>query len=226
MKSAASSRNRHFSVSRKIQDNPIDGRTFLIVTEGKETEVNYFTALRKQLRLTSLHVEIVHPEGTDPMTLTQHAINMRDKQIARARKSNVVPYDEVWVLFDMEKPHDERRKQAQQAKALSKSKDISFGESDPCFEYWLLLHYQFTTASFEDCHTVTQRLKNHCPNYTKGGSLASAHLAQLAQAVRHAQQCRASYRQTGRGGHPFTDIDQLVRNLNNSVPSHRQIPLE
>ena len=44
-------------------------------------------------------VEVVHPAGTDPMTLVNTAIELMDTRRRQAKKEEeVVPYDEVWVL--------------------------------------------------------------------------------------------------------------------------------
>ena len=65
---------------RDPADNLPSGSSFLIVTEGSKTEPNYFKALRDRLRLVAADVDIEHPEGTDPIVLTQHAITRRDER--------------------------------------------------------------------------------------------------------------------------------------------------
>jgi hypothetical protein len=57
---------------------PSSGKSFLIVAEGEKTEPNYLKALRDRLQLNATEVEILHPEGTDPITLTQKAIELRE----------------------------------------------------------------------------------------------------------------------------------------------------
>ncbi|HCM26950.1 MAG: hypothetical protein A2Z99_04030 [Treponema sp. GWB1_62_6] len=104
--------------TRKMPKRPPSGKCILIVTEGKKTEPAYFRALRNLFRLTTVDVEIVHPEGTDPVTLTNCAIELKTKRIREARQGHTVPYDEIWVVFDLEKPHDIRRAQANAAMAL------------------------------------------------------------------------------------------------------------
>jgi hypothetical protein len=81
-------------------------KVFLIVTEGEKSEPNYFIALRNRLRLAAADVEIVHPEGTDPMTLTMRAIALREARTRQAKNGFAIDYDEVWVVFDLEKPND------------------------------------------------------------------------------------------------------------------------
>jgi RloB-like protein len=123
------------SLRRDPADNLPSGSSFLIVTEGSKTEPNYFKALRDRLRLVAADVDIEHPEGTDPIVLTQHAITRRDERRAQAARGAAVEYDEVWVVFDLEKTHDQRRRQAQQAVSLGEASGIRFARSDPSFEY-------------------------------------------------------------------------------------------
>ena len=54
------------------------GKVILIVTEGLKTEPNYLKAMRDRFRLAAADIEIVHPDGTDPVTLTKKAIELRD----------------------------------------------------------------------------------------------------------------------------------------------------
>jgi hypothetical protein len=192
------------------------GKTFLIVTEGKKTEPNYFEKLREHLRLTSL--KVVHPEGTDPVTLTKNAIALRDKQKQEAKKrDDIVPFDEVWVVFDLEKPHDQRRELAQKAIDFGKPKGIRFAKSDPCFEYWLLLHWRYTTAPFACCDDVIKSLKFHWADYDKGFIPDIDCIEKFPMAVKNAERCRKFHEDCGSAGNPSTSIDSLVRELNKAA---------
>ena len=65
---------------------PLSGKAFLIVTEGEKTELNYLKALRDRFQLNATEVEILHPEGTDPITLTKKAIELRETRRKSAKK--------------------------------------------------------------------------------------------------------------------------------------------
>lgn len=200
---------------------PSSGKAFLIVTEGEKTEPNYFKALRSRLQLNVAEVEIVHPGGTDPITLTRHAINMRDARRKASRKSSFyVPYDEVWVVFDLEKPHDQRRRLAQQAMAMPEAAGINFGISDPAFEYWLLLHFEYTTAPFSSCAAVLEYLKKHLPKYSKGGHIDSGVLSRIPEAIMHAERCARHHLDVGGDGNPSTNVADAVRQLNCATRRH------
>jgi len=172
---------------QRAQSRKASGDTFLIVTEGKKTEPNYFKALRERLSLKSAHIEILHPGATDPVKLTQEAIRLLKQKEAEAKGSSVaVPYDHVWVMFDLEKPSDPRRKQAVAARKLEGAEGIRFAESNPCFEFWLLLHGEPTTKSFVDCRSVIGQLKRHWANYAKDNGPSKEFLEKLPAAVKNA----------------------------------------
>ncbi len=198
------------------------GKTILIVTEGGKTEPNYFVELRNRFRLSATDIEVVHPDGTDPVTLTNKAIELREKRKNEAKSGILVEYDEVWVVFDLEKTHDIRREQAKRAKVLPGAKGVNFALSDPSFEYWLLLHCEYTTASFPDNDSVEQRLKNHWPDYTKGSRPSPDFLEKVPDAVKHALRCRKHHRDCDGDGNPSTQADRVVRSMNEATREHLQ----
>jgi hypothetical protein len=213
---------RRNAFSRFRSDFPSSGQSFLIVTEGLKTEPNYLELLRKRLHLAAADVEIVHPNGTDPVTLTKRAIELRDARKKQARRNLAIEYDEVWVVFDLEKPHDQRRQLAVQAQALKGVQGLKFAVSDPAFEYWLLLHEHYTTAPFSDCDALVRHLKEFWTDYDKSHSPSPEFLEKLPTAVMHAERCRKFHQQVGGVKNPSTDVDNLVRSLNLATRLHLQ----
>jgi hypothetical protein len=160
--------------------------------------------------------------GTDPLTLTERAIELRDLRRKQARRNLAIEYDEVWVVFDLEKPHDERRQLAVRAQTLKGVKGIKFATSDPAFEYWLLLHEHYTTAPFSDCDALISRLKQFWTDYDKGRSPSPEFLEKIPTAVMHAGRCRKFHQEIGGAKNPSTDVDHLVRSLNLATRPHLQ----
>lgn len=197
----------------------ISGDSFLIVTEGEKTELIYFQALRDRLKLSNVQVEIVHPPATDPLSLVQHAIEMEQERKRATRKGQGVPFDQIWVVFDLEKEHDERRKIAAKAQELAQGKRIYFAESLPCFEFWLLLHWKQSVKPYEDCKAVSVELISHCSDYTKGMQNASEFIILIETAVKNARDCRRHNEDCG-SENPSTDVDKLVTKLNENARPH------
>lgn len=215
------------SFKRERTRIPSSGKAFLIVTEGGKTEPNYLIKLRDRLKLAVADVEIVHPEGTDPITLTKRAIELREERKEEARRNPTkVAYDEVWVIFDLEKPHDERRELARKAKNIKGASKIRFAISDPCFEYWLLLHEKYTTSPFIDCSELTKKLKQHWKDYSKGQSPSREFLDKIPKAVTNARHCREHHKSSGGNGNPSTDMDFIICSLNGATRLHLQFKLD
>ncbi|MEI6890677.1 MAG: RloB family protein [Pontiella sp.] len=196
-------------------------KTILIVTEGKNTEVNYFVALRNRLKLAAADIQVIHPEGTDPITLTKEAIKLRNQ---RKKNDPENPFDEVWVVFDLEKQHDERRLQARKAREVPGAKGIQFVESDPSFEFWRLLHEIYTTKDFDSGNAVLKELKGIIPSYTKSETPSAETLNKIPTAVGHAQRLRKDHKSSGRVN-PATNVDLLVRSMNHATRKYLQFAL-
>ena len=87
------------------------------------------------------------------------------------------PYDKVFVVFDKDAhtTYDEALKKIEALNEKRKYKD-SFEAivSVPCFEFWLLLHFECamrpyaSTGNKSICENVICDLKKYIPNYDKG----------------------------------------------------------
>lgn len=203
----------------------LSGKSFLIVTEGEKTEPNYFRSLLKRLQLVSPNFTIIHPEATDPVSLTQAAIALCEERRKLSKKNNVVAYDEVWIVFDLEGPHNQRQKLAQQARMITGAENFHFASSNPCFEFWLLLHSEYTTAPFIDCDSIIKRLKKHWVDYVKGVAPSLEIHSKLSEAIARAERCRQHHEVSKGDGNPSTCVDLLVRNLNNEARPHHRIDI-
>lgn len=202
------------------------GKAILIVTEGIRTEPNYLKALRDRLQLSAAEVEVCHPNGTDPLTLTNSAIQLSKARAKEAKNGFAIAYDEVWVVLDLEEPHAERRKLALKAMGMKEAAGIRFAISDPAFEFWLLLHEEYTTSPFPDCNGVTRRLRVHWPSYSKGEAPSVEFLGKMPDAVRRARQCREHHQACDGDGNPSTDVDLLVTSMNAATRPHLQFHLD
>ncbi len=139
----------------------------LVVCEGEKTEPNYFTGLKDQLRLNTANVEIVG-EGATPTKIVQRA-----RGLDKAEQDMGDPFDKVYCVFDKE--HEDYDRAVNTLSALSKNSGGKWEAivSVPAFEYWLLLHYEYTTRPYQKTgkksagEMVISDLKKHCGTYTK-----------------------------------------------------------
>lgn len=143
------------------------GRKILIACEGIKTEHGYFQAIRSSLRLPTLQVVVLRPDGTDPLTVVRRAILERNNlKKDRAWDRN----DQAWAVFDGDEHKDNNPTNWNNAIQLAQSNQIQLAISNPCFELWYILHFQ-------DCERCVARddaqklLRKHINNYSKAAVL-------------------------------------------------------
>jgi hypothetical protein len=132
-------------------------KVFHIFTEGCETEPRYFAMIGKFFA-NNIHLSIKYRKTRpQPLQILKYVKKfIRDEKLKKD--------DEVWIIVDV----DDRNKTDFQPlhQWAAKKENYGLAISNPCFEYWLLLH-------FEEGHNICglkhclDRLKTHLPNYEK-----------------------------------------------------------
>lgn len=137
-------------------------KRFLIFCEGRETEPSYLSGLIKFLRSPLIEIEIGDQQG-DPKGLVELAKARRNeaRKSAKHAKDDSLLFDEVWCVFDVDE-HTRLLDAIQQARALS----IKLAISNPCFELWLLIHFQDQWAYIERGQ-ARSAVKKCMPGYDK-----------------------------------------------------------
>jgi len=172
--------------------------TVYIICEGEKTEYIYFKAIRKERRLSNIKIDIDPGtrSGSDPVNLIEYA---KSKKVDEE-------YDDAWCVFD-----DDGRQYINQVlvNATKRPKvDIAF--SNPCFELWYYLHYDYSTGACTQSHMV-DRLKALMPNYAKDRDVFGM-LPDRAAAMERAEELRRHHSSVGRKltDNPSTSVDKLV----------------
>lgn len=129
--------------------------TLLLVVEG-QTEKIYFNQMRSVLRLSNVSVEPKLSPKNDPFNILETAI----KEMKEAN------YQHVWCIFDLDTFTNNPQKYNDIVNKARK-KNIFIADSRPCFEIWFLLHYRYSTASYDSSQKVIQELKSFISDYCK-----------------------------------------------------------
>jgi len=185
----------------------------LVACEGEKTEPAYFTGLRAAFRLSSANVKVVPSEyGNDPVSV----VRFGEDQLAGPDG-----YDRVYCVFD-------RNGHANFDEACQRVAESDYGRegrliavpSVPCFEFWILLHFEYTAAPYNaaggrsSCMRVIDYLKrNHLSDYEKNFGGVFALLApRYNDAVVHAERLE---RENSRSNsiNPATQVHKLVKYL-------------
>lgn len=185
-------------------------RTFLIVVEGEETERFYFQELCLNLGLKS--VKVVPYRATHPVKLVEEAIRLAGERAASASKD---AFDEVWAVFDTEGQHDGRIPHIPAAREIAREGNVQLAISNPSFEFWIRLHFGFTTTNYADGDKVCSDIKrNHHTGYDKCRPPMDVLIPRTKSAIQHAQKCREHWESAGGDKYSSTDVDRLVVALN------------
>ena len=184
----------------------------LIVTEGKKTEVFYFRACAEASGVASCVTVTHHPDGASPDKVLEQAEKLAGEAARRGS-----PYGSVYCVMDQD-AHSTFDATLHRLKTLENFQAIC---SYPSFEYWFLLHFEYTRSPFVkvgrfspgDC--VVKALRKHWPQYEKQCETVWAKLQdRLPTAKKNAQRARKEAKVTGEPN-PSTQADQLVEALKN-----------
>ena len=191
----------------------------LIVSEGSKTEPLYLGEIRKEHRLQTTNVQVQYSQfGTSPMKVVEYAehlfVNGDEEKSIRPRA-----FEQIYAVFDRD-DHDSYHNALTKVAALDGKlhndlkQPVNFKAiaSVPCFELWLLLHFEDALAPLHRAE-VYQRLRQYLPNYDKGQAGHYAHTCHsLADAIQRAERL-ASLTTARNGVEPYTDMHVLVQLL-------------
>jgi len=138
--------------------------------------------MRTREGLLSVSIEVV-PSGRQAERLIAQAIDLRRK---RSQQPDALPYEEVWCVFDREAANEPPNFPA----AINRAdrEHLALAVSNPCFEYWYLLHERETDRPFQDANEVVEALRNpEClPTYQKNHDVFELILEYREQALERA----------------------------------------
>ena len=177
----------------------------LIACVGERTEPQYFRDLVDFHGLNTANVVIV-PSHLDPRGLVNKA-----KKLKQREKKNGEDYDRIYCVFD----HDDQAHFELASQAASKA-GFYLARSWPCFEFWFLLHFEYTRQPFErsggrsKCDNCVSALKRHLPDYAKQSQGKYRELrGRLEGAMNSAAQALADAQRTEERN-PCTEVHELV----------------
>ena len=144
-------------------------KRILIVCEGSKTEPKYFGALVSKFGLTTAEIEICGECGSDPKSVVKFGKEMIGKD---------PDFEKIFLVFDKDRhvTFIEALNLVNGLKQRYPKKSILAITSNPCFEFWFLLHHKITDKPFSEsgskspCENVISQLKKipEFENYRKG----------------------------------------------------------
>jgi hypothetical protein len=124
----------------------------LIVCGATRTEPTYLSGLRQAARNPAVAVKVAtHPR--DPKSVVNYARKLRDQAPE--------DFDQIWCVLDVDEFEFEI------ALSTARQEQIALAISNPCFEFWLLLHHLDMTAPLSSPGAALRHLKGSVPGYGK-----------------------------------------------------------
>ncbi|SCZ84374.1 RloB family protein [Nitrosomonas mobilis] len=185
----------------------------LIVCEGEKTEPRYFQDLRNHYGLNTANIEVCGECGSDPNSVLQFAT-----QRYREEKDAGDAFDQVFCVFDKDihANYDEALNAI--AKAQPRNTFVVMN-SVPCFEYWLLLHFIYSTRPYlalpgnSAGNQVLSELRGYLPDYEKGANNIFAMLLDQLEFAKSNAERSLNEAQANVTDNPTTRIHELVNFL-------------
>ena len=191
----------------------------LIVPEGTETEKAYFQHFNRPEKPVKIKVVENSSDGakTDYAYLLRKAIGYKNKYSLSKAKG-----DSVWVVadgdIDYKTPGAAEAKESAllEARSAAEKNGISILISNPCFELWYYLHFDFSTGFIKDYTSMREKLLPYLPDYEKNRDVYDQLCEKTERAIANAMSLEAFHKENGEEGpfklavNPFTEIYRLV----------------
>ncbi|MDE0301664.1 MAG: RloB family protein, partial [Gammaproteobacteria bacterium] len=131
--------------------------------------------------------------------------------------------DEIYCVLDHDGRDTEIRKFAAALTAIDKETDstqIQMILSAPCFEFWLLLHFEITDRPFAagthgaGCEDVIRRLERHLPRYKKNDSQVFEKCREhVNTAIGNSKKLKDTGLPSSQNHLPHTNVGHLIERL-------------
>lgn len=188
---------------------------YLIVCEGKKTEPQYFREMLLDWGINPKIVRVAENDGNSPDRIVEHSRKLYEEE---SQKGD--PYDKVFCVFDRDNhtTFDAAVQRIADLKNAKRSKPFEAITSNPCFEFWLLLHFGYRDTSFHsagkksvgDQAVAALKKMPGFQSYDKGQQdIYHKTKNKLSDALQAAKQLRANSAKN-KSTNPATEIDRLV----------------
>jgi hypothetical protein len=135
-------------------------RRISVVGDGV-TEKIYFEQLKELERIKDVVIKPELPSKSSKGGSYKKAINTAKSLVEEG-------YDHVYCLIDFDTVLSENKlAEFTQELRETDSKKITVYINNPCFETWVLVHFEKTGKAFADCDTVGKAITKHLKDYCK-----------------------------------------------------------
>jgi hypothetical protein len=168
------------------------------VCGGQRTEKDYFNGLRDAFRAANIVIK-VHGSSGAPLAVVKKAYELFTEDSDQ--------FDECWAVFDVDDfDISNALKEARQ-------REVNVAVSNPCFEYWLLLHF-CEHRSYITTKQVATKILNSLPSYDKTGLRMRDFSDGVKDATRRARQgCPIDGPVNNPGTHVWRIAEKIIESM-------------
>lgn len=185
-------------------------RNIIIAVEGSKnkTEKAYFRNFNNK---NGNIISFANGGETDPVKMVKSLA----KEIER-RGIDLNAGDKAYCVFDTDTDQRKNR-QILEARHIANDLGIEIITSNPCIEYWFLLHFVNTNAIMGSDGVIT-KLKRYIPNYEKNMDVYALLEAGQADAIDRAMQIERKHISDGKTigfveANPSTEVYKIINEL-------------
>ncbi len=183
-----------------------DTKLFIVATEGKETEKQYF----RMFNSTRIKVEIL-ATTEDGKSSPEYVLERLDKC---KKQYDLNEDDMLWLVSDVDRWGD---KKLSDVSSQARQRGYNLAISNPCFEVWLTLHFEdINTQEDKDCDEFKKRLRIILGSYNGSKLDISAYKPKIKDAVNRAKNLHPSSQQDWPptlGTHVYRLVEILQKSL-------------
>lgn len=192
-------------------------KAILIAVEDQKSARYYFERFRDAMRKSRV-VVIADHIGSSPKSVIEAAKRENAERTKLVALGEEDKFEEIWVVFDTEGPQNVvRRKAAQHAVDQALQLGFKLAVSNPCFEYWFILHYDYYVNQLADGSAARKRLEKCLKKkYKKGDCLFEQTYPLIQKAIANSEKVWSE--RHGRNAHPCdchpsTQVHDLAKTL-------------
>jgi hypothetical protein len=176
-----------------------DARFFVIATEGSKTEKLYFEAIKEKFKNRRIYIEVLNREdfGISPT-------NSSPKDVLKTldeykKRYDLKSDDQLWLVIDRDEGNIDDKQLREIAQKVVQKKYF-LGLTNPCFEFWLVLHFENPKDFDEEKENIYLKnektggkrilervLAEHLNGYNKSAYSTAPLMEKIYSAIDHAK---------------------------------------